>query len=236
MPLLRVDSIETGYGGPPVLRQVSLSVIERQIATLVGSNGAGKTTMLKAISALIPLYSGAIFFDESRINKKPPHEIVSLGVAHIPQGRQLFPKMTVEENLVMGAYTERAARGKEKAIEHVYSLFPRLQERSAQFAGTLSGGEQQMLAIGRGLMSSPKILLCDEPSLGLAPMLVSKIFSAIEHINKEGITVFLVEQNVRQALAIADQGFVLENGEITLEGLADELINNPKVKKAYLGG
>lgn len=236
MSLLRVNSIETGYGGPSVLRKVSLSVEERQIATLVGSNGAGKTTMLRALSAIIRLYSGAIFLDDSRIDGKPPHEIVILGLAHIPQGRQLFPKMTVEENLTMGAYTERAAQGEKKTMEHVYTLFPRLRERNRQFAGTLSGGEQQMLAIGRGLMSSPRLLVFDEPSLGLAPMLVAKIFSAIKQINKEGITVFLVEQNVRHALAIADQGFVLENGVIILEGLPDELINNPKVKKSYLGG
>lgn len=236
MALLRLESIETGYRGAPVLKQISLSVIEGQVATLVGSNGAGKTTMLRAISGIIYLYSGAIFFEDVRIDKKAAHEIVSLGVAHIPQGRQLFPKMTVEENLAMGAYTERASQRQAEGVEHVYSLFPRLKERRVQFAGTLSGGEQQMLAIGRGLMSSPRILLCDEPSLGLAPMLVSKIFSAIEQINKVGITILLVEQKVRLALAIAHQGFVLENGRIAFEGSRNELINDSRVKKAYLGG
>jgi branched-chain amino acid transport system ATP-binding protein len=236
MALLRLESIETGYRGAPVLKQISLSVIEGHVATLVGSNGAGKTTILRAISGIIYLYSGSIFFEDVRIDKKAAHEIVRLGVAHIPQGRQLFPKMTVEENLAMGAYTERAWQRQAEGVEHVYSLFPRLRERRVQLAGTLSGGEQQMLAIGRGLMSSPRILLCDEPSLGLAPMLVSKIFGAIEQINKGGITILLVEQNVRLALAIAHRGFVLENGRIAFEGSRNELIDDPRVKKAYLGG
>ena len=236
MALLRLESIETGYRGAPVLKQISLSVIEGQVATLVGSNGAGKTTLLRAISGIVYLYSGAIFFEDVRIDKKAAHEIVRLGVAHIPQGRQLFPKMTVEENLAMGAYTDRASQQQAEGVEHVYLLFPRLKERRVQLAGTLSGGEQQMLAIGRGLMSSPKILLCDEPSLGLAPLLVSKIFSVIEQINKVGITILLVEQNVRLALAITHRGFVLENGRIAFEGSRNELIDDIRVKKAYLGG
>ena len=235
MALLKLESIETGYRRTPVLKQVSLTVGEGQLATLVGSNGSGKTTLLRAVSGMIRLYSGSISFGDVRIDKKASHEIVGLGVAHIPQGRQLFPKMTVEENLAMGAYTERASRRAAEAAEQVYSLFPKLEQRRLQLAGTLSGGEQQMVAIGRALMSSPRILLCDEPSLGLAPILVSKIFSAIQQINKGGITILLVEQNVRSALAIAHQGFVLENGRIAFEGSRNELMDDSRVKRAYLG-
>ncbi len=235
MSLLKLESIEAGYRRTPVLKQVSLRVGEGQLATLVGSNGSGKTTLLRAISGTVRLYSGSIFLEDVRIDKKASHEIVGLGVAHIPQGRQLFPKMTVEENLAMGAYTERASRKAGEATEQVYSLFPKLEQRRQQLAGTLSGGEQQMVAIGRALMSSPRILLCDEPSLGLAPILVSKIFSAIEQINKGGMTILLVEQNVRSALAIAHQGFVLENGRIAFEGSRNELMDDSRVKRAYLG-
>jgi len=233
--MLKVDKINVFYGDLQALWDVSFEVNEGEKVVIVGANGAGKTTTLRTISGLLRPRSGSIEFLGKRIDKLPPHEIVELGIAHVPEGRRLFPRMTVLENLEMGAYTKRAREKFDDTLEWVFSIFPRLRERKKQIAGTMSGGERQMLAIARGLMSKPKLLMLDEPSLGLAPKLVVKTFEVIERINEEGVTILLVEQNVRHALELADRGYVLETGRITLSGTGEELLKNDYVKKAYLG-
>ncbi len=231
--MLSVEGLEAGYGDVQVLWGVSLRVERGEVVALLGSNGAGKTTTLRAISGLLRPTSGRITFDGVDITGKPAHEIVRLGVSMVPEGRRLFPKMTVYENLRMGAYL--VGGDVRDRLEMVYSLFPILRERRDQLAGTLSGGEQQMLAIGRGLMSSPRLLMLDEPSLGLAPKIVQEVLRAVQQIREEGVTVLLVEQNVQQALSIADRGYVIETGRIVLEGTGGELLENEHVKTAYLG-
>lgn len=233
--MLSVDKINVFYGDLQALWEVSFNVEKGEIVTIVGSNGAGKSTTLRTISGLLRPRTGSIQFLGETLEKIPPHGIVKLGVAHIPEGRRLFPLYSVMENLKMGAYTRKQIEKKDETLEWVFKLFPILKERRNQAAGTLSGGEQQMLAIGRGLMSRPKLLMLDEPSLGLAPKLVLTLFDLVRKINEEGITVLLVEQNVRHALHLAHRAYVLETGRVVLEGEGDELMDNEHVKKAYLG-
>jgi branched-chain amino acid transport system ATP-binding protein len=233
--MLRVDQIDVFYGDAQALFRVSLEVNRGEIVTLVGSNGAGKSTTLRAISGLLRPRRGALTLDGVRMDRVPAHRIVSLGVAHVPEGRRLFPQMTVLENLTLGAFNTDAWKQRAETLESVYRLFPRLEQRSAQLAGTLSGGEQQMCAIGRALMSRPQVLLLDEPSLGLAPLLVHTIFEAIDEINKKGTTILLVEQNANAALKHSHRGYVLETGIIVMEGASQQLANDPGVKEAYLG-
>jgi branched-chain amino acid transport system ATP-binding protein len=218
-----------------VLWDVTLAVRQGEIATLVGANGAGKSTTLKTISGVVSTISGEIVFDGKRIDPLASHEIAALGIAHVPEGRRLFPLMTVRENLELGTATPVSRKNRKNSLEHVYTLFPRLKERERQHAGTLSGGEQQMVAIARGLMAQPRLLMLDEPSLGLAPIVVREMFEIIRRVNQEGITVLLVEQNVHQSLKIANQAFVLENGRIVLKGSGDELLTDQRVREAYLG-
>jgi branched-chain amino acid transport system ATP-binding protein len=232
---LEVNSINVFYGDAQCLWNVTFNVPEKRIVTIIGANGAGKTTTLRAISGLLHPRSGSIRFLGQDIHRLPPHKIVKLGISHVPEGRHLFPYLTTYENLMLGAYTPTAKEKREESLEMVYQLFPILKERKNQLAGTLSGGEQQMLAIGRGLMSRPKLLMLDEPSLGLAPKLVQLIFDRLEAIRKEGITILLVEQNVYQALSLADKAYVLETGHIVLEGKGLELLENENIKKAYMG-
>ena len=233
--LLRVDGIEVGYGDLTAVRDVSLEVREGEAVALIGANGAGKTTTLRAVSGLLPLRRGRIEFEGQRLDGLGPAEIVARGIAHVPEGRQLFPTMTVRENLELGART-RAARGlRAETLERIFELFPRLRERGAQLAGTLSGGEQQMCAIGRGLMARPRLLMLDEPSLGLAPVLVKAIFEDLGRINGQGLTVLLVEQNVLRSLHLAHRGYVLENGRMTLSGRREDLLASRHIKQAYLG-
>jgi len=233
--MLEVKGINVYYGPLQVLFDVSLSVKEKEIATVIGPNGAGKTTLLKTISGLLHPKSGSIRFLGEEISSLPAEVVVRRGVAHVPEGRGLFPYMTVLENLQLGAYTKEARSKMKETLEEVFELFPRLKERKDQLAYTLSGGEQQMLAIGRALMSRPKLLMLDEPSQGLAPKLVKSVMQTLEELNARGITILLVEQNVHHALNLADRGFVLENGRVILEGAAQELLNNSHVKSAYLG-
>jgi branched-chain amino acid transport system ATP-binding protein len=235
MSMLEVNKISVFYGDAQALWDLSFTVNEGEVVTIVGSNGAGKTTTLRAVAGILHPRHGEITFLGKRIDTLPAHKIVEEGIAHIMEGRKLFPYMSVRENLELGAYTPRAWKRRVKTLEWIYELFPILKEREKQLAGTLSGGEQQMLAIGRGLMSMPKLLMLDEPSLGLAPKLVLLVFDIIRKINKEGVTVLLVEQNVHHALTLASRGYVLETGRITLEGKGKELLENPLVKKAYLG-
>jgi branched-chain amino acid transport system ATP-binding protein len=235
--MLEIKNLAVGYGAITALHGISLSVPDGKIVTLIGANGAGKTTTLKTISGLLKPKSGEIFYDGKNIAGLPPHQIVKLGVSHIPEGRMIFANLTVLENLQLGAYLQKDKQIVRRELEHVFSLFPRLQERVKQIAGTLSGGEQQMLAIGRALMSKPKLLLLDEPSLGLAPLLVKTIFEKIVEINRqEGITILLVEQNANLALGISHFGYVLETGKIILQDDSAALRQNPQVKSAYLGG
>ncbi|MBI4529993.1 MAG: ABC transporter ATP-binding protein [Candidatus Latescibacteria bacterium] len=237
--MLVVDEIDVYYGAIHALRGVSLRVERREIVTLIGANGAGKTTLLKTISGLLRPRFGTIQFEEDGeercLTKLPPHKVVGLGISHAPEGRIIFATMSVRENLELGAYLRKDRMGVRDDMERVFALFPRLKERLQQNAGTLSGGEQQMLAIGRALMSRPKILMLDEPSLGLAPMLVQGIFHTIREINAHGTTILLVEQNARMALSVATRGYVLETGRITFEGSSAELTANERVKEAYLG-
>jgi len=233
--MLKVDDLHVCYDAIQALNGLSFTVGRGEMVTLLGANGAGKTTTLKTISALLRPRSGRIELEGQPLEDLPPHEIVRLGVAHVPEGRRVFPRLSVTENLKTGAYTRRAGEiGGD--IDRVFTLFPRLKERMRQSAGTLSGGEQQMLAIGRGLMARPRLLLLDEPSMGLAPILVEQIFSTIQEINKEGVTVLLVEQNAAMALAICHRGYVMETGKIILQGTAAELSGNDRVRQAYLGG
>jgi branched-chain amino acid transport system ATP-binding protein len=233
--VLEVQNLTTGYGDVPVLWGVSLSVPSNEIVALVGANGMGKTTLLRAISGVIRPSGGTVLLDGKDVTGLPAHAVAARGVAHVPEGRQLFPAMTVRENLVVGAYLPQAKAKRAESIDRVYALFPRLQERHAQLAGSLSGGEQQMLAIGRGLMLCPQLLMLDEPSLGLAPLLVEEIFLTVARLRHEGMTILLVEQNVQQSLHLAETAYVLENGRIILHGRAKELLDDPKVRSAYLG-
>jgi branched-chain amino acid transport system ATP-binding protein len=233
--LLRVEDIHTFYGNIHALKGVSVHVDEGEIVTLIGSNGAGKSTLLKTISGLLRPRTGAVYLQDQRIDRIPPHQIVAMGVCQSPEGRRIFPRMTVRENLEMGAFSRRDADGISADLERAFVLFPRLRERVGQTAGTLSGGEQQMLAIGRALMSRPKVLLLDEPSMGLAPILVETIFGVIREINQGGTTILLVEQNALMALSIASRGYVIQTGEIVLEDSARALAQNEVVRQAYLG-
>jgi branched-chain amino acid transport system ATP-binding protein len=237
--LLNIDSLTTSYGSIRVLSNVSLSVERGEIVVLVGANGAGKTTLLRTISGLLRPEGGSIAFNGMGIAHADPADIVKAGISHIPEHRQLFGDMTVHENLLLGAYQRYRAGGK-KAIDEdlqwVYALFPRLEERNSQLAETMSGGEQQMLAIGRGMMARPELMLFDEPSLGLAPVIASNVFEIISELRSHGMTVLLVEQNANAALKLSDRGYVLETGEIVLEGSSKELLDNPRVQEAYLGG
>ena len=233
--MLEINNLSTFYGRIQVLWDISLKVTEAEILALVGANGAGKTTLLNTISGVLKPASGTITFSGERIDGLPPHTIVDMGLSHVPEGRRLFADMSVRENLEMGAYAGRAWKHKQETLEKVYGLFPRLKEREGQLARTLSGGEQQMLAMGRGLMSRPKMCIIDEPSNGLAPRLVLEVFDIIKSLRDQGITILLVEQNVRQTLEIADRACVLENGRLALEGACDELLKSDHIRKAYLG-
>ena len=233
--MLEVSNIDTFYGKAQALWDVCLRIDEQEIVALIGANGAGKTTLLNTISGLLRPASGSVEFLGKRIDGLTPHSIVELGISHVPEGRKLFPDMTVRENLEMGAYPYHAWKRKEETLQQVYQVFPALKERERQLARTLSGGEQQMLAMGRGLMSRPRLCLFDEPSYGLAPLLVAEIFRIIQGLRDQGITVLLIEQNVRHTLEIADRAYVLENGRVCLEGACDELLQSDYVRKAYLG-
>ncbi len=235
MSLLELRGVEVAYGDLPALRGVSVSVEAGETLSVVGANGAGKTTMLRAISGLMRPRAGQILFDGERLDSLPSHAIVERGVVQVPEGRKIFPSLTVLENLELGSYVAAAKARRREGLEHVFTLFPRLKERERQAAGTMSGGEQQMLAIGRALMARPRVLMLDEPSLGLAPIIVKEIFRIIGEINRLGTTVLLVEQNTRQALALSRRGYVLENGRVVLEGTGTELLGNEHVKRAYLG-
>lgn len=231
--MLEIKDLHVNYGAVQALNGVSLVVNDGEIVSLIGANGAGKTTTLRTISGLEKAASGSILFDGADLRKTDPSKIIQLKLAHVPEGRHIFPEMTVEENLEMGAFADPA--GMSNTMAEVYERFPRLRERRRQLAGTLSGGEQQMLAVGRALMAKPKMILMDEPSMGLSPLLVKEIFDIIKVVNKQGITILLVEQNARMALAISNRAYVLETGKITIEGDARQLLADPRVKKAYLG-
>jgi len=234
--LLEVDNVHVAYDGVLALRGVSFRVNEGEIVSIVGSNGAGKTTIMKTISRLLKPVSGTVRFEGHRIDTLSPHDVVRYGIAHVPEGRRLFARQTVMENLILGAYTRRSAAEREADLERVFSLFPILKERSKQRAGTLSGGEQQMLAIGRGLMLRPRLLMLDEPSLGIAPKLVDKIFETVAELNTtDHITILLVEQNVREALELAHRAYVLQTGTVVMEGTGKDLLQSDAIQKAYLG-
>ncbi len=237
--MLEVEGLDVSYGSIQALTGASLAVSPGEIVVLVGANGAGKSTLLKAISGLIPSSAGSISLDGEDITSADPANIVRAGIAHVPESRQIFGDMTVHENLLLGAYHRYREAGKKKIdedLQWVYSLFPRLEERTSQLAETMSGGEQQMLAVGRGMMSKPKLMLFDEPSLGLAPLIAADVFDTISRLRDEGLTVLLVEQNARAALRLSDRGYVLETGEIVLEGSSEDLLKDPRVQEAYLGG
>jgi len=234
-PVISLKDIETYYGEIRALKGVSLDVQAGEIVTLIGSNGAGKTTTLRTISGQLKPRVGSVYFNERDITKLPPHQIASLGIAHVPEGRKIFPRLTVEENLEMGAFRIKNQANIQRSMKKAFDLFPRLEERRKQKGGTLSGGEQQMLAMARALMSEPSILLLDEPSMGLAPLLVDLIFRVIKELNEEGMTILLVEQNALKALKIAHRGYVLQTGSVVLSGGGEELLNNDLVKEAYLG-
>jgi len=233
--MLEVRGLEAGYGNVTALWGVSFDVKAGEIVALVGGNGAGKTTTLKALSGLVRPRAGSILLDGDELTRRSTTEIVERGVVQVPEGRKLFPEMTVKDNLLLGGYSRPARAHQAERLERVFATFPRLSERAGQLAGTLSGGEQQMVAIGRGLMAGPRILMMDEPSLGLAPILVEEMFRVIEEIHGQGVTVLLVEQNTEHALAIAHRGFVLESGRVVLSGTGPELLQNPSVREAYLG-
>jgi len=233
--MLELNNVSSGYGAIEALKCVSLRIDQGEIVTLIGANGAGKSTTLRNITGLVPATSGQIVFEGRRLNGLPTHRIVGLGISMVPEGRAIFANLTVAENLEMGAYLQHNHAEKAKELERVFTLFPRLKERRKQQGGTLSGGEQQMLAIGRALMARPRLLLLDEPSLGLAPLLVHTIFMAIDEINKEGVTILLVEQNANAALKHSHRGYVLETGCIVMQGPSQQLASDPRVKEAYLG-
>jgi branched-chain amino acid transport system ATP-binding protein len=235
MALLEVSDIHTFYGNIEALKGISITVDEGECVTLIGSNGAGKSTTLRSISGLTPPREGSVRFEDTEIGEVPPQEIVERGISLSPEGRHVFSRMTVRENLDLGAYLRKDRSQVDKDVERVYSLFPRLKERERQKGGTMSGGEQQMLAIGRALMANPKLLLLDEPSMGIAPILVERIYETIAEINRQGTTILLVEQNANYALEVSRRGYVLETGTIALEDKSSELRTNPEVQKAYLG-
>ncbi|SHJ18271.1 ABC transporter ATP-binding protein [Parasporobacterium paucivorans] len=235
MAMLEIRDLEVYYGVIQAIKGISFEVNEGEVIALIGANGAGKTTILHTVSRLINSKSGNIIFEGRDITKIPPHQLVEMGMAHVPEGRRVFAYLSVLENLLLGAYTRKDRDEIEESLQNVFKRFPRLEERKKQHAGTLSGGEQQMLAMGRALMSRPKIILMDEPSMGLSPILVSEIFSIIKEISASGTTVLLVEQNAKKALEIADRAYVLETGKIVLDGPANELAENEAVRKAYLG-
>ena len=233
--MLEVTGLRVAYGGIQAVRGISFHVNQGEMVALIGANGAGKTSTLKALSRLLDAAGGSVRYCGKEIAKLAPHQLIAEGIALVPEGRRVFPRMSIVENLLMGAYCRNDAAGIAADMEHVFSLFPRLEERAQQLAGTLSGGEQQMLAIGRALMSRPKLLLLDEPSMGLAPLMVQKIFEVVCSVAREGMTVLLVEQNAKLALEVSQRGYVMESGEITLTDDADKLLANPKVREAYLG-
>ena len=233
--LLQMNEVEASYGDFQALFNITLKVSRGEIVTLIGANGAGKTTTLRVISGLLRAKKGSITFDGQNISRTPAHEIVARGISHVPEGRQLFPYMTVEEHLVLGAYIDRTRPRIPQLLEEQYAMFPRLKERRRQPAGTLSGGEQQMVAIARGLMSEPKLLLLDEPSLGLAPKLVEEVFAKVRQIGEKGVTVMVVEQNVVDGLSVSTRGYVVENGAVILQGPSAELLSNENIRAAYLG-
>ncbi|MDD3140787.1 MAG: ABC transporter ATP-binding protein [Lachnospiraceae bacterium] len=235
MSMLKITDMEVYYGVIQAIKGISFEVNEGEVIALIGANGAGKTTILHTVTGLIQPIKGSIEFEGKDITKTPAHKIVSLGMAHVPEGRRVFAQLSVYENLKLGAYTRKDKAEIEETLKMVYTRFPRLEERKNQLAGTLSGGEQQMLAMGRALMSHPKIILMDEPSMGLSPIFVNEIFNIIQEVSASGTTVLLVEQNAKKALAIADRAYVLETGNIVLEGNANELMNDDSIKKAYLG-
>lgn len=235
MAMLEIKDLEVYYGVIQAIKGISFEVNKGEVIALIGANGAGKTTILHTITGLLSPKKGSVMYEGTDITKIPAHKIVSLGMAHVPEGRRVFADLSVYENLKMGAYTRKDKNKVEETLERVYERFPRLKERKNQMAGTLSGGEQQMLAMGRALMSKPKIILMDEPSMGLSPILVNEIFDIIQEVSKSGTTVLLVEQNAKKALSIADRAYVLETGKIVLEGKAEDLLNDDSIKKAYLG-
>jgi len=234
--MLEINKLSVKYDNIRVLHYISMQVRKGEMVALIGANGAGKTTVLRTISGLLKAESGEILFEGKDITKMSSHNIVASGIVHVPEGRQIFTKMTIEENLKLGAYLQRDKSVIKRNFEKVFSLFPILKQRLHQQAGTLSGGEQQMLAIGRALLGNPKLLLLDEPSMGLSPIMTQQVFSVLESLKKEGITMLLVEQNAYEALEISDRAYILETGNITLEGRSSDLIQDPNVKKAYLGG
>ncbi len=233
--MLEVDNIRVGYDGVPALHGVSFRVDRGEIVSIVGSNGAGKSTVLRAISSLLKTEQGSIRFEGTRIDTQSPHDVVKHGIAHVPEGRRLFARQTVMENLILGAYTRKAPKERQEDMERIFAIFPVLKERRDQKAGTLSGGEQQMLAIGRGLMLRPRLLMLDEPSLGIAPRLVDKIFETVKELNDQGLTILLVEQNVREALELANRAYVLQTGRVVTEGTGEALLQSDAIQKAYLG-
>ncbi|MEA4925280.1 MAG: ABC transporter ATP-binding protein [Syntrophomonadaceae bacterium] len=235
MKMLEIKGIDSGYGDVTVLKNVSLNIEEGEVVSIVGANGAGKTTLLNTISGILNAKKGEIWLDEQRIDRLPPHKITELGIVQVPEGRRIFPLMTVLENLLIGASLPRAKSKQKENMEYVFELLPRLAERKNQIGRTMSGGEQQMLAIGRALMANPRLLMLDEPSMGLSPLLVSTVFDVIKKIGEQNITVLLVEQNVKKALGLSQRGYVLENGFISMQGPSADLLNNPHIKKAYLG-
>lgn len=236
MALLEVRDLKVNYGVITALKGISFDVNEGEIVSLIGANGAGKTTTMQSIMGLLPIKSGTVSYDGKIINKIPGHKLVSMGMSQVPEGRRIFQELTVYENLVMGAYSRKDKKQIKEDIEEVCTQFPRLGERKKQIAGTLSGGEQQMLAMGRAMMSHPKLLMLDEPSMGLSPLLVDQVFGIIKDYHKKGVTILLVEQNAKMALSISDRAYVLETGSISLSGNAKDLLNNDDIKKAYLGG
>ena len=233
--MLKASGLDVFYGDVQVLWDVSFEVRQGEIVALIGANGSGKTTTLATVSSLLKPRKGSVEYEGKPIHTRAPHDMVTLGIAHVPEARRLFPEMTVRENLLLGALTPDAKKSRPEMLEKVYGIFPRLKERAKQQAGTLSGGEQQMAAIGRGLMSKPRLLMLDEPSLGLSPLLVAEIFRVIREVHDAGVTVLLVEQNVFKTLSVADRAYVLENGRIVLEGKGSDLLADPHIRQAYLG-
>jgi branched-chain amino acid transport system ATP-binding protein len=233
--MLEIRDLDAAYSEVTVLRGINVTLAKGESVAVIGANGAGKSTMLRVISGLLRPRRGAVLFDGARVDNLPPYDIAALGIAHVPEGRRVLPDMTVEENLELGAYLPRPKARRRESLAWVYQIFPRLADRRRQRAGTLSGGEQQMLAVGRGLMLRPRLLMLDEPSLGLAPLVVDTTFEKIAEVRKEGIAILLVEQNVQRALALADRGYVLEGGQVVLQGPSQALLENPHVKVAYLG-
>lgn len=233
--MLKIEGLTIHYGVIPAVRDLNIEIQQGEVVSLIGTNGSGKTTTLRGVSGIVKAKSGQILFEGKDLTKVDPHQIVHMGISQVPEGRGVFPDLTVLENIKMGAFIRKDKAGVRKDMEEVFSLFPRLEERKNQLAGTLSGGEQQMLAMGRALMAKPKLLLLDEPSMGLAPIIVTEIFKIVKRINEEGTTVLLVEQNAKMALSVAHRGYVLETGEIVVHGTVDELQNNDMIRKIYLG-